>query len=76
MVMLKPQQVKGFRPSLGVLSRDFLDKEAIREEIGETIILGDIKSHRLQWRNQWKGKKINDFTILRFITDPDVEERY
>jgi hypothetical protein len=59
---------------LGVLN--FLDKEAIREQIGENDILGDIKSRRLQWRNQWKGKKINDFTILHFITDPDVEERY
>jgi hypothetical protein len=59
---------------LGVLN--FLDKEAIREEIGETHILGDIKSRRLQWRNQWKGNKINDFTILHFITDPDVEERH
>jgi len=61
---------------LGVSNRDFLDNEAIREQTGETDILGDIKSHRQQRRNQWKRKKINDFTILHFITDPDVEERY
>jgi len=66
---------KGFRPTLGVLSREFLDNEAITEQIGETDILRNIKSHRLPWRNQWKGKKINDFTTLHFITDPDVEER-
>jgi hypothetical protein len=60
---------------LGVIKRDFADNEAIREQIGETDILGDIKSHSLQRRNQWKGKKINYFTILHFITDPDVEER-
>jgi len=61
---------------LGVLNRDFVDNEAIREQIGETDILGDIKSHRLQRRNQWKGKNINDFRILHFIIDPDVEGRY
>jgi hypothetical protein len=61
---------------LGVLKRDFLDNEAIKEQIGETDILVDINSHRLQGRIQWKGKKINDFTILHFITERDVEERY
>jgi hypothetical protein len=65
-----------FQTKLRCLKHRLLDNEAIKEQIGETDILGDITSHRLQRRNRWKGKKINEFTILHFITDPDVDERY